>query len=34
LDPVNQFGFATLAAFITSAYMAGKKKSCEGYIDW
>lgn len=25
LDPVNQSGFATLAAFITSAYMAGKK---------
>jgi len=25
LDPANQSGFATLAAFVTSAYMAGKK---------
>ncbi len=30
LDPANQSGFATLAAFVTSAYMAGKKIHVQG----
>lgn len=30
LDSVNQSGFATLAAFVTSAYMAGKKIHVKG----
>ena len=30
LDSVNQSSFATLAAFVTSAYMAGKKIHVQG----
>jgi hypothetical protein len=30
LDPANSSGFATLAAFVTSAYMAGKKIHVQG----
>ena len=30
LDTANQSGFATLAAFVTSAYMAGKKIHVKG----
>jgi len=30
LDPANPSGFATLAAFVTSAYMAGKKIHVQG----
>ncbi len=30
LDTANQAGFATLAAFVTSAYMAGKKIHVQG----